>query len=163
MATETRTAAPTQPGSTQPGATESGSTQPGSTQPGSTLSSTIADVAGFAHSPQPVNDPNRGYLPGSPERADLKRKLEEMASERKEIPVVIAGERIRTGNLHQTVMPHAHRHVLADWHAADAALVQRAIDAALEARREWSNWPLRDRAAVFPRQRSFSIRPGGPH
>jgi 1-pyrroline-5-carboxylate dehydrogenase len=72
-----------------------------------------------------------------------------MAAGRKEIPVVIGGARIRTGNLHQTVMPHAHRHVLADWHAADAALVQRAIDAALEARREWSNWSLRDRAAVF--------------
>jgi 1-pyrroline-5-carboxylate dehydrogenase len=114
-----------------------------------TLSSTIADVAGFAHNPQPVNDANRAYLPGSPERAELKRKLQEMAGERKEIPVVIGGERVRTGNLHQTVMPHAHRHVLADWHAADATLVQRAIDAALEARHEWSNWPLRDRAAVF--------------
>jgi 1-pyrroline-5-carboxylate dehydrogenase len=101
--------------------------------------------------PQPVNDPNRGYLPGSSERNDLKAKLAEMAGEKTEIPVVVGGRRIRTGRLNQTVMPHAHRHVLADWHAADAALVQQGIDAALEARKEWSSWSLSDRAAVFLR------------
>src|SRR5688572_17303694 len=128
MATESKTAAPA---------------QSGSTLSRSTLSSTIADVAGFAHIPQPVNDLNRGYLPGSAERAELKRKLQELSGERKEIPVVIGGKRIRTGRLSQTVMPHAHHHVLADWHAADPALVQQAIDSALEARREWSTWSLR--------------------
>jgi len=74
-----------------------------------------------------------------------------MAGERVDIPIVIGGRRIRSGRLQQTVMPHAHRHVLADWHAADAALVQQAIDAALDARREWASWHWQDRAAVFLR------------
>jgi 1-pyrroline-5-carboxylate dehydrogenase len=74
-----------------------------------------------------------------------------MAGERLDVPLVIGGKRIRTGRLQQTVMPHDHRHVLADWHAADAAHVQQAIDAALEARREWANWTWQERAAVFLR------------
>ena len=92
--------------------------------------------------PPPVNDANRSYLPGSPERAELKARLAQMAGERIDIPLVIGGQRIRTGRLQQTVMPHDHRHVLADWHAADASHVQQAIDAALEARHEWASWSL---------------------
>ena len=101
--------------------------------------------------PLPVNDQNKTYLPHSPERAELKARLAQMAAERIDIPLVIGGCEIRTGHTEQSVMPHNHRHVLADWHAAEAAHVQQAIDAALEARREWANWSLQDRAAVFLR------------
>ena len=64
----------------------------------------------------PVNEPNLTYLPGSPERAALKARLSAMASERIEIPLIIGGREIRTGHMAQVVMPHNHRHVLADWH-----------------------------------------------
>src|SRR5687767_12374239 len=97
-----------------------------------------------ARMPHPVNDVNRTYLPGSAERADLKTRLAQMAAERIEVPLVIGGREIRSGQLHQTVMPHDHRHVLADWHGATPALVQDAIDAALAARREWASWSLQD-------------------
>ncbi len=107
--------------------------------------------ASTSHVPPPVNDVNRGYLPGSTERAELKSRLAQMAGERIEIPLVIGGRRIRTGRLAHAVMPHDHRHVLADWHAADTAHVQQAIDAARDAQREWANWPWHDRAAVFLR------------
>jgi 1-pyrroline-5-carboxylate dehydrogenase len=101
--------------------------------------------------PPPVNEPNLAYLPGSPERAALKAALTRMAGERADIPVIIDGREIRTGRTHHTVMPHDHQHVLADWHAADAALVQQAIDAATRAQREWGNWPFHERAAIFLR------------
>jgi 1-pyrroline-5-carboxylate dehydrogenase len=121
-------------------------------EPGAPAASTRGvSLAGIARVPAPVNDSNRGYLPGSPERKELKSKLAEMASERIDIPVVIGGREIRTGRLQHTVMPHDHGHVLADWHAADAALVQQAIEAALEARREWASWSWQDRAAVILR------------
>jgi 1-pyrroline-5-carboxylate dehydrogenase len=101
--------------------------------------------------PIPVNDQNKTYLPHSPERAELKARLKSMAAERVDIPLVIAGQEIRTGHTHTSVMPHDHRHVLGDWHAAEPGHVHQAIEAALTAAREWSTWSLTDRAAIFLR------------
>jgi len=99
--------------------------------------------------PVPVNEPVKSYAPGTPERAELKARLQSMSSERIDIPVVIGGQEFRTGNTQQVVMPHNHRHVLADWHVATPELVQRAVQASADARREWASWPWEDRAAVF--------------
>jgi len=99
--------------------------------------------------PPPVNEPVKAYGPGSPEKEELKARLKSMAAESMEIPVIIAGKEVRTGDLARAVMPHDHGHVLADWHRASAEDVQEAIAAALEARREWAEWPWEDRAAVF--------------
>jgi 1-pyrroline-5-carboxylate dehydrogenase len=99
----------------------------------------------------PVNEPNLTYLPGSPERADLKARLASMAGERIDIPLIIGGRRIRTGDLAQTVMPHDRRHVLADWHRGHAAHVAQAIAAAQTAQPEWAAATLEQRAAVFLR------------
>src|SRR5688572_8952038 len=85
--------------------------------------------AGIPRVPAPVNDPNKAYLPGSPERAELKARLAQMAAERVEIPLVIGGKRIRTGRVAQAVMPHDHQHVLADWHLAGPEHVHQAIAA----------------------------------
>jgi 1-pyrroline-5-carboxylate dehydrogenase len=101
--------------------------------------------------PVPVNDANKTYLPGSPERAELKARLAQMASQRIDIPIVIGGQEIRTGRLEQAVMPHDHRHVLADWHVAGPEHVRQAIDAAAKAQREWASWSWPERAAVFLR------------
>ena len=62
--------------------------------------------------PVPANEPVRSYAPGSPERAALKARLESMASERIEIPVIIGGKEYRSGEVGHAVMPHAHGHVL---------------------------------------------------
>ena len=101
--------------------------------------------------PVPVNEPNLTYLPGSPERIELKARLAAMAAEKIDIPIIIGGREIRTGNTRQAVMPHDHAHVLADWHVADAGHVRQAIDAAIDAQTEWGSWPIEDRAAVFLR------------
>ena len=101
--------------------------------------------------PPPVNEPNLGYMPGSAERAALKAALKSMAAERIDIPITIGGREIRTGQTHQVVMPHDHRHVLADWHVAGAQHVHEAIAAAKHASCEWASWRFEDRAAVFLR------------
>src|SRR5678816_1170358 len=108
-------------------------------------------IAGVTRVPPPVNEPNLGYLPGSPERTALKDRLKSIAAERIDIPVVIGGREIRTGRTHQVVMPHDHQHVLADWHAAEPEHVHEAIEAAKAAQQEWASWAWHERASVFLR------------
>jgi 1-pyrroline-5-carboxylate dehydrogenase len=101
--------------------------------------------------PSPVNDQNKTYLPHSPERAELKSRLASMADERIDMPLIIAGREMRTGNTQPSVMPHDHRRVLGDWHAAEQGHVHEAIEAARAAARDWSTWSFTDRAAIFLR------------
>ena len=110
---------------------------------------TQAAFAGIRRVPQPENDPNKGYLPGSPERAELKARLKAMAGEKVDIPLVIGGREIRTGRTEKSVMPHNHAHVLGEYHLAEPQHVEQAIAAAADARREWANWSWEDRAAIF--------------
>ncbi len=110
-----------------------------------------AAFAGVRRVPQPVNEPNKTYAPGTPERAELKARLKTIAAERIEIPIVIGGREVRTGRTAKFIMPHDHQHVLADYHLAGPAEVQQAIAAAAEARREWGSWAWEDRAAVMLR------------
>ncbi|MEO6445598.1 MAG: L-glutamate gamma-semialdehyde dehydrogenase [Gemmatimonadaceae bacterium] len=110
-----------------------------------------AGFNGIRRVPSPVNEPVRSYAPGSPEKAALKARLAEMAKERVDIPIIIGGKDYRTGDLGQVVMPHDHQHVLADFHKADAKLVDLAIETSVHAQREWAQWAWEDRAAVFLR------------
>jgi 1-pyrroline-5-carboxylate dehydrogenase len=99
--------------------------------------------------PTPVNEPVRSYAPKSPERAALKDRLRAMSGEQIEIPLIIGGTEVRTGDLADTVMPHNHRHVLARWHRASEQSIDDAIRASQDAAKDWANWPWEDRAAVF--------------
>ena len=101
--------------------------------------------------PVPANDPILSYAPGTAERKSLKQKLAAMSAEQIDIPLVIGGKEIRTGDTGTQVMPHKHGHVLATWHKAGPREVEQAIKAATEARREWAAWNFEDRAAVFLR------------
>ena len=106
---------------------------------------------GIFRPPPAVNEPVRGYAPGSPERAELKQRLAEMAGERIDIPLVIGGERVETGTTFEAVMPHDHDHVLAEVAKGDASHVERAIAAARDAHASWSATPWHERVAVFLR------------
>jgi len=109
----------------------------------------LAAFGGRRRVPAPVNEPVKSYAPGSPEKAEVKARLKQMAAETVEIPLVIGGREVRTGDLANTVMPHDHGHVVARWHRARREDVERAIEAAAEAHREWSAWSFEDRAGVF--------------
>jgi 1-pyrroline-5-carboxylate dehydrogenase len=99
--------------------------------------------------PPPLNEPIRSFAPGAPERVELKARLSTLSGERADIPLTIGGKEVRTGETGQAVMPHNHRHVLADWHKATPRHVEQAIAAARDARAEWASWAWEDRAAVF--------------
>jgi 1-pyrroline-5-carboxylate dehydrogenase len=99
--------------------------------------------------PTPVNEPVLPYAPGSRERSELKQAIKDLSGRQIEIPIVIGGKEVRTGKTVDTVMPHCHKHVLAKVHQAGPEEVSAAVKAAREAWRDWSNWSLVDRAAVF--------------
>src|SRR6266536_4192182 len=106
---------------------------------------------GIFRVPPPVNEPVRSYEPGSPERRELQGRLEEMAGERIDLPLVIGGDEVRTGKTAEVVMPHRKSHVLADMHQGGPDEVERAIEAAAEAWHDWSRTPWEERAAVMLR------------
>ena len=105
----------------------------------------------IARPPSPFNEPVRDYAPGSPDRARLQLRLEQMRSERPDVPLVIGGKDVTTGDTRPAVTPHDKEHVLADVHQGGAEHVQAAVDAAAEAWKDWSRRPWEDRAAVFLR------------
>jgi len=108
-----------------------------------------SQFAGSRRIPAPINEPVRNYAPSSPERHEVQTRLASMSTERVEIPIVIGGKRIHTGDLGAQVMPHAHQHVVADFHKAGPTEVQAAIAATAAARKEWAAWSWEDRAGVF--------------
>jgi 1-pyrroline-5-carboxylate dehydrogenase len=104
---------------------------------------------GMLNVPFPENEPILSYAPGSPERAALKSAYETLKSDQIEIPLIIGGKEIRTGNMGECRMPHDHGHLLATYHKAGEAEVQLAIDAALAAYKTWSEMPWQHRARIF--------------
>lgn len=101
--------------------------------------------------PIPQNEPIFDYGPGSPEKAKLKAELERLSGQQLDIPLIINGEEVRTGNTDKCVMPHNHQHSLGQFHQGGTQEVERAIKTALEARQKWANLPWEERAAVFMR------------
>ena len=99
----------------------------------------------------PSNEPVRSYAPGSAEKKSLKKRLDEMLGEEIEIPILIGGREVRTGDLNTAVCPHDHKRVLARYHQAGAAEVQAAALAAKNAWHEWSETSWENRAAVLLR------------
>jgi len=106
-------------------------------------------VDGVFHVPTPVNEPVRAYAPGDASRESLKKRLNAMAAERIEIPCVIGGKEVRTGNTREVRMPHAHGEVVAVFHLAGVEELRKAADAALKAKPAWEALPWQERAGVF--------------
>lgn len=99
--------------------------------------------------PVPVNEKVLSYAPDTPERALLTVELEEQYRRELDIPLIIGGREIRTGNTADSVCPHNHSHVLAHFHKAGEKEIHMAIDAALNARLYWQSLPWTERAAIF--------------
>ena len=99
--------------------------------------------------PKPENEPVKNYAPNSPEKKSLKTKISKLKSTQIEIPVIIGGEEIKTGNTSTCVVPHDHQHVLGTFHKAGEEEIQLAIDSALNVWKTWSKTSLEERAKIF--------------
>lgn len=99
--------------------------------------------------PVPKNEPVYNYGPGSPEKQRIKAELARLSSETVEIPLLIGGKEIRTGDTDVCVMPHNHGHKLGIYHKAGPKEVEAAINAALEAQKAWAALSWEQRAGIF--------------
>ena len=99
--------------------------------------------------PAPYNEPVKNFAPGSPERTQLKAELERQMGEAVEVPVIINGRAVHTGNVHNIVCPHDHGHVLGSFHKAGDDEINAAVEAAMAAKPAWEAMDWQERAAIF--------------
>ena len=83
--------------------------------------------------PVPANEPVKAYMKGSPERVALEKELERQSKLVVDIPIIIGGKEIRTGDVGQITCPHDHKHVLATYHKVGKKEVEMAVEAAMKA------------------------------
>ena len=99
--------------------------------------------------PKPENEPVKGYNPGSAERKEIRKALDELYNKVTEIPAIIGGKEVKTKDMGEIVMPTENHHVLARYHKVGEKEVKAAIAAAMKAQREWADTPWIDRASVM--------------
>lgn len=106
-------------------------------------------LKGFFNVPTPHNEPVKSYAPGSPERAELQKTIQELRAQVIDVPMYIGSEEVRTGKTRPMSPPHDHQHILGHFHEGDASHVEQAINAALGAKYAWENMEWEQRAAIF--------------
>lgn len=106
---------------------------------------------GYFSYPAPSNEPVLSYAVGSPERANLRRVLHELKSTQLDVPMIIGGQEVRTGNVAEMHPPHEKSHVLGHFHIGKTEHVEQAIEAALSAREAWASMSWENRSNIFLR------------
>lgn len=103
----------------------------------------------FHSVPIPQNEPVFSYAPGTKDRELLEEALKELSSQQFEIPAIIGGKEVFTGNTGKCVCPHDHKHILGTYHKVGEKEIRDAIEASCKARKEWENMPFSHRSAIF--------------
>jgi len=101
--------------------------------------------------PTPFNEPVYSYAAGSREKKDLKAHLDKMLNEKIEIPLIIGGKEILSGNMADCRCPHDHNHLLAQYHTAGLPELDKAVKEAQKAWKDWSVMDWESRASIFLR------------
>ncbi len=106
---------------------------------------------GIIKIPRPSNEPIYSYAPDTPEKEALKKQLEKMLGEEIEIPLIIGGKEVKTGDFADCRCPHDHKHLLGRYHKAGPKELDLAVKEAKKAWKDWSEMSWTSRAAVFLR------------
>lgn len=104
---------------------------------------------GFFQVPTAINEPVKGYAPGSHEREEVLKQYKEFYNAKVEVPLYIGSNEIRTGNTKPMSPPHEHQHVVGHYHTAEKSHVKEAIASCLDSRNTWANLTWEQRAAIF--------------
>ena len=104
---------------------------------------------GFFQVPTAINEIVKSYAPGSPERAAVAKQYAAYFNGSVDVPMYIGKEEVRTGNTRNMTPPHDHNHVVGHYHLGEKIHVENAINVALESRKQWSQMPWEQRAAIF--------------
>lgn len=99
--------------------------------------------------PLAINEPVLNYASGSPERKEVQAAYDKMWNEVIDIPMVINGKHISSGNTERVVPPHDHQHNVGSYHMGTSDHVHQAIEASLAAKGAWEAMPWESRAAIF--------------
>lgn len=89
------------------------------------------------------------YAVGSTERAALTAALERAKKTVVDIPIIINGQEIRTGQRGEQRCPYDHKKVVATFYESTSEQAAAAIEGALKAKQQWENLPFHARTAIF--------------
>lgn len=96
----------------------------------------------------PGNEPVELYKAGTPQRRALLDEVQKLKSTVTEIPLIIGGKEIFTGDTAEIRIPHDHQHIIARFHQAGEKEVQMAIDASLKAHKQWESLSWVERLSI---------------
>jgi len=98
---------------------------------------------------QPLNEPILEYAIGSQERNTLQAELDVQSRSIVEIPCLVNGEEIYTGDICQQTIPHDHGHVIANVHLAGREEIEASCRSAVLAQHQWIEIGLDARCEIF--------------
>lgn len=104
---------------------------------------------GFFQVPTAINEPIKGYAPGSPEREEVLKQYKKYYNGTVDVPMYIGKKKVKSGKTKPMSPPHDHKHKVGTYHIANKSHVTEAIDTALKARDAWANLTWEQRAAIF--------------
>ncbi|MFC2115278.1 L-glutamate gamma-semialdehyde dehydrogenase [Bacteroidota bacterium] len=109
--------------------------------------------------PEAKNEPVKDYRPGSPEREELNKALDEVYSKVIDIPMFIGGREVKSDKMIPVYPPHKHSHQIGNYYQGNEEHVNMAIDAAMSARESWANLDWKHRASIFLKAASLIAGP----
>jgi 1-pyrroline-5-carboxylate dehydrogenase len=95
--------------------------------------------------------PSNSYAAGTDSRSALESALAAIRSTSHDLPTVVGGREVRTGQTYDLEFPHDHRAHLGLFHQATAPEVEAAISLATSTTHEWGTASHADRIAPFAR------------
>lgn len=105
------------------------------------------------------NEPTLGYQAGSKERIALEEEIQRIKNDFLDIPIIIQGKEIRTGNIGKCMIPHDNKKVIGEYHEAGPEEVKMAIESSLKVKSNWEKLDWQSRVAIFLKAAELAAGP----